>query len=76
MVFFLVGVQQVLVLLQVAHHLAVHSLVLQRTVQNYEHLRRDGPVVQVRDVTLQDELQRADRTHLVFVLAVQALKQV
>ena len=72
----LVRMEQMLVLFEVADHFAIHSLVLQRAVQNDEHFRRDRPVVQVRDVTLKDELQCADRTHLVLVLAVQTLEQI
>ena len=70
----LVGVQQVLVLLEVANHFSVDSLVLQRAVQNDKHFRRDGPIVQVGDVAFQDELESANRTDLVFVLSMQAFK--
>ena len=70
----LVGVQQVLVLLEVANHFSVDSLVLQRAVQNDKHFRRDGPIVQVGDVAFQDELESANWTDLVFVFSMQAFK--
>ena len=44
-------------------------------MDNDEHLHVDGPVVQVRDVPLQDELERADGRDLLLVLAVQTFEQ-
>ena len=69
-----VRVQQVLVLFQILDDLAVHLLVLEGAVQDDQDLRVDRPVVQVRDVPLEDELERANRTHLLLVLAVQTLE--
>ena len=74
-VLLLVGMQQVLVLLKVLDDFAVDADVLQGPVDNDEHLHVDGPVVQVRDVPLQDELERADGRDLLFVLAVQTFEQ-
>jgi hypothetical protein len=69
-------VQQVLVLLKVPDDFAVDSLVLEGAVQDDEHLGGDGPVVEVRDVALQDELEGADRADLVLVLAVETLQKI
>ena len=74
-VLLLVGMQQVLVLLEVLDDFAVDADVLQGAVDDDEHLHVDGPVVQVRDVPLQDELECADGRHLLLVLAVQSLEQ-
>ena len=48
--------QQMLILFQIANNFPVHALVLQRTMQDDEDLGRDGPVVKVGDVALEDEL--------------------
>ena len=75
-VFLLVGVQQVLVFLEITNYFSIHSLILQRTVQYNKDLRRDGPVIQVRNVSLKDKLQSPNWTNLVLVFAVQALQKV
>ncbi len=75
-VLLLVGVQQVLVFLEITNYFSIHSLILQRTVQYNKDLRRDGPVIQVRNVSLKDKLQSPNWTNLVLVFAVQALKKV
>lgn len=75
-VLLLVGVQQVLVFLEITNYFSIHSLILQRTVQYNKDLRRDGPVIQVRNVSLKDKLQSPNWTNLVLVFAVQALQKV
>ena len=65
-----------LILFQVLNHLAVDSLVLQGAMQHNKHFRGNCPVVQVRNVSLQDEFEGANWTHLVFVFSVQALEQI
>ena len=65
-----------LVLLKIFDDLAIDSLVLECSVQDDEHFRCDTPVVQVRDVSFQDELECANRAYLVFVLSIEAFKQI
>ena len=72
----MVRVQKMLVLLQISDHFPIHSFILQRSVQNDKNFRRDGPIVQIRDVSLKNELKRADRTHLVLMLSVQTLQKI
>ena len=74
-VLFLVRMQQVFVLLKIFDYLAVDADVLQRPVNDYENLHIDGPVVQVRDVSFQDKLERSDRRDLLLMLAVKSLEQ-
>jgi len=66
----LVRVQQVLVFLEVADYFPVDSLILKRAVKHDKDLGRDSPVIEVRNVSLKDELKRANGTHLLLVLAV------
>ena len=65
-----------LILFQVLNHLAVDSLVLQGAMQHNKHFGGNCPVVQVWDVSLQDEFEGTNWTHLVFVFSIQALEQV
>ena len=65
-----------LVLLQILYHFAVDSLVLEGAVQDDEDLGGDGPVVQIGNVALQNELEGADRADLILVLSIETLKQV
>ena len=62
--------------LQVLVDLAVHLDVLQRAVEHNQHFGVDGPVVQVADVALEDELEGAQRRHLVLVLGIKTLQQI
>ena len=72
-VFLLVRVQQMFVLFEVFYNFAVDSLVLKCAVQNDKHLRRDGPVVQVRDMPLEDEFHGTKGSNFILVLAVETL---
>ena len=56
-----VGVEQMLVLLQIFDDLPVDADVLERSVDDDEHLGGDCPVVQVGDVSLKEELKCANR---------------
>ena len=71
-----VRVQQVLLAFQVFVDLAVHFDVLERSVEDDEALEVDGPVVEVRNVPFEHKFERADRRHVVFVLAIQAFQKV
>lgn len=53
-----VRVQQVLLRLEVLVDLAVYFDVLEAAVENDQDFSVDGPVVQVRDVALEHELER------------------
>jgi len=46
----------VLVFLEVTNYFSIDSLILQRTMKYNKDFGRDGPVIQVRNVSLKDEL--------------------
>lgn len=62
--------------LQVFNDLTVDFDILESSVKDDEDLGSDGPIVEVGNVALKDELQRAQSTHMVFVFTVHALEHV
>ena len=50
-----------LVLLQIFDDLPVDADVLERSMDDDKHLGSDCPVVQIRDVSLEDKLKRPNR---------------
>jgi hypothetical protein len=53
---------------------AVNFNVLEATMEDNEYFCVDGPVVEVADVALEDEFERAEGTNLIFVFAVKAFQ--
>ena len=66
--------KQVFFAFEVLIDFAVHFNVLEPTVEDDENLGVDGPVVEVADVALEDEFERAEGTNLIFVFAVKAFQ--
>ena len=64
-----------LVFLKILYDFAVDADVLKGAMDDNEHLHVDGPVVEVRDMPLQDELEGTDGRHLLLVLAIQTFEQ-
>ena len=65
-----------LILFQVSDNFSIHSLVLKRSVQYNEYFGCNGPVVQVRNVSLEDELKGTDRADLILMFAIETLQQI
>lgn len=75
-VFFLVWMHKVFLGLQIFDNFPIYLNILESSVQDNENLGCDSPVVQIWNMTLEDELESTLGAYVVSMFSIHALKHI